>query len=115
MINTRSELLESARKGEWDALKHLYLVRTRYDYDEEVDAQAYLWYESGIDPSLKDVFRDLVDMFSDEDSEDYLCTEESAYCVMRYLGDDRSKYSLYDFAEEILAKYLEHKKKEEEK
>ena len=114
MINTRSELLFDARMGEWDKLKELYLIQTYHEHNEEVDNNAYSWYQTGDDVSLEEIFDDLIGIYSNSDYEDYLCTEESANCVMRYLGYDYNKYSLYDFAEEIYAKYMEYKKESTE-
>lgn len=114
MTYTRSELLFDAEHGDVDALKDLYLVNTRYDYDEEVDNNAYAWYQTGDDIDLEDIIDDLLTIYEDRDNENYLCTEESAECVIRYLGEDYNKYSLYDMANDVCRKYAEYKRKDSE-
>ena len=114
MTYTRSELLFDAEHGSMDALKDLYLVYTRYDYDEAVDNNAYAWYQTGDDIALEEIIDDLLAIYEDKENENYLCTEESANCVMCYLGEDYNKYSLYDMAMDVRRKYAEYKRKDSE-
>lgn len=113
MEKTRAELLHEAME-DWDALKHLYLVQTYYDYSEEIDSNACSWHQTGRDITLEDIMDDLISFYEDRDNEDFLCTDEASWCVLRHLNDDYHRHSLYETAEAIYEKYKEYEKENPE-